>query len=82
MEFLDAFIDEKIRKYYLMIIKIDEQNRNYTNKLILYANIRDKIRLFNIVIETKKKHEMDFSDDLRRKEELIKQLNKLKNANK
>lgn len=79
MNFLDAFVDEKIRKYYLQIIKIDEQNRNYKNKDVSYAVVRDKIRLFKIVIATKQKHKMDFSDDTKRMNELIKQKNKIFN---
>lgn len=71
MNFLDAFVDEKIRKYYLTIIRIDENNKGYINKNIKYANIRDKIRLFKIVIHTKKKYKMDFSDDENRINELI-----------
>lgn len=79
MNYLDAFVDEKIRKYYVEIMKIDEQNRNYINKDVSYAVVRDKIRLFKIVIATKKKHKMDFSDDTKRMNELIKQKNKIFN---
>jgi hypothetical protein len=71
MNFLDAFVDEKIRKYYLTIIRIDESNKNYINKNVKYANIRDKIRIFKIVIHTKKKTGMDYSDDEKRLNELI-----------
>jgi len=77
MNFLDAFVDEKIRKLYLKIIKIDEGNRNYINQTIEYANIRDKIRIFRIVIDTKKRHEMDFSDDTKRMNDLIIEKRKL-----
>ena len=71
MNFLDAFIDEKIRKYYLMIIRIDESNRGFINKNVKYAVLRDKIRIFKIVIAVKKKHKFDFSDDLKRMNDLI-----------
>jgi len=77
MNFLDAFIDEKIRKCYLKIMKIDEGNRNYINKNIEYANIRDKIRIFKIIVATKQRHNMDFSDDTKRINDLIIQKRKL-----
>lgn len=80
MNFLDAYIDEKIRKLYLQIIRIDEGNRKFVNQTIEYSNLRDKIRIFRIVIDVKTKHNMDFSDDEKRMNEMIEQLKKIRNA--
>lgn len=76
MNFLDAYIDEKIRKCYLQIIKIDDGNKKHINKNVQYANLRDKIRLFDIVIKVKTKHQMDFSDDELRKSALMEEAKK------
>jgi uncharacterized metal-binding protein len=76
MNFLDAFIDEKIRTCYLKIIKLDDCKIKHPNKNVQYANLRDKIRLFEIVIQIKKKHELDFSDDVKRKTALIEEAKK------
>jgi len=82
MNFLDAYIDEKIRKLYLQIIRIDEGNRKFVNQTIEYSNLRDKVRIFKIVIDVKTKHEMDFSDDEKRLKELIIKIQKIKNGNR
>ena len=66
MNYLDAFVDEKIRKLYLEIISIDFANKKVINKNVTYANKRDKIRLFKIIIHTKQKYNMNISDDLKR----------------
>jgi hypothetical protein len=80
MNFLDAFIDEKIRKLYLKIMAIDHGNKKYINKTIEHINIREKIRIFKIVINLKSKYEMDFSDDQKRMDELIEKSKLLKNG--
>jgi hypothetical protein len=76
MNFLDAFVDEKIRTCYLKIIKLDDGKIKHINKNVQYANLRDKIRLFEIVIQIKKKYELDFSDDVKRKTALIEEAKK------
>jgi len=76
MNYLDALIDEKIRNCYLKIMKIDDGNKKHINKNVRYANIRDKIRLFEVVIQTKTKHQMDFSDDELRKAQLMEEAKK------
>jgi hypothetical protein len=80
MNFLDVFVDEKIRKLYLKIIAIDYGNKKYINKTIEHINIREKIRIFKVVINLKSKYEMDFSDDQKRMEELIEKAKLLKNG--
>jgi hypothetical protein len=80
MNFLDVFVDEKIRKLYLKIMAIDHGNKKYINKTIEHINIREKIRIFKVVINLKSKYEMDFSDDQKRMEELIEKAKLLKNG--
>jgi hypothetical protein len=70
INFLDVFVEEKIRKLYRQIILIDEGSKNYINKTIEQINLRDKIRIFKIIIDVKKKHDFDFSDDVKRMNEL------------
>lgn len=82
MNFLDALIDEKIRKLYLKIMAIDNGNKKYLNKTIEHINLREKIRIFKLVIDIKTKYEMDFSDDETRMKELIEKTKTLKNANR
>lgn len=82
MNFLDAYIDEKIRKLYLQIIRIDEGNRKFVNQTIECSNLRDKIRIFKIVIDVKAKHQMDSSDDQKRLNELIIKIQKIKNGSR
>ncbi len=73
MNFSDVFIDDKFRKWYLKIINIDDCNKKKTNKHIKYGIIRDKIRIFKVVVAIKERHNMDFSDDLKRIEVLTKE---------
>jgi ribosomal protein L5 len=80
MNFLDAYIDEKIRKLYLQIIRIDDGNRKFVNQTIEYSNLRDKVRIFKVVIDVKAKHQMDFSDDEQRLKDLITKIQQIKNA--
>jgi uncharacterized protein (DUF849 family) len=78
INFLDVFVEEKLRKLYRQIIVIDEGSRKYRNKTIEQINLRDKIRILKIVIEIKTKHKFDFSDDLKRMNEFIEQKKKIK----
>jgi len=66
MNYLDVFVGEKLRQYYLRIIAINDSNKNYINKNITYANNRDKVRLFKIIIGIKRKYKIDYSDDTKR----------------
>ena len=78
MNFEDVYVDDRVRKWYLKIISIDDCNKRKTNKHIRYGIIRDKIRIFKVVVAIKERHQMDFSDDLKRIEVLEKEVKALK----
>lgn len=78
INFLDVFVEEKLRKLYRQIITIDEGSRKYRNKTIEEINLRDKIRILKIVIEVKTRHNFDFSDDLKRMKDFLEKKKNLK----
>ena len=78
INFLDVFVEEKLRKLYRQIIAIDEGSRKYRNKNIELINLRDKIRILKIVIEVKTRHNFDFSDDLKRMKDFLEKKKNLK----
>lgn len=78
INFLDVFVEEKLRKLYRQIITIDEGSRKYRNKTIELINLRDKIRILKIVIEVKTRHNFDFSDDLKRMKDFIERKKKIR----
>ena len=78
INFLDVFVEEKLRKLYRQIITIDEGSRKYRNKNIELINLRDKIRILKIVIEVKTRHNFDFSDDLKRMKDFLEKKKNLK----
>jgi hypothetical protein len=78
INFLDVFVEEKLRKLYRQIITIDEGSKKYRNKTIEEINLRDKIRILKIVIEVKTRHNFDFSDDLKRMKDFIERKKKIR----
>lgn len=77
MNFSDFVIEKKIREYYLKIIDINDSNKTYINCNIEIANTCEKIRIFKVVIELKKRNNLDYSDDLKHYENLYNALKKL-----
>ncbi len=63
MNFIDVYIEEKLRQWYLKIFQLNDANRKYVNKHIEYAKCRDKIRIFKVIISLKIRYGLDFSDD-------------------
>lgn len=78
INFLDVFVEEKLRKLYRQIITIDEGSKKYRNKNIELINLRDKIRILKIVIEVKTRHNFDFSDDLKRMKDFLEKKKKIR----
>lgn len=77
MNYLDYYIQEKLKECYSRIFKLNSSNKSYRNKWIEYANTRDKIRIFEMVIVIKKKHDIDYSDDQQRINFLLIELDKI-----
>lgn len=77
MNLSDVVIEKKLREYYLKIIDINNSNKTYTNLNIEIANTIDKIRVFKVVIELKKRNNLDYLDDLKHYDSLYNMLKKL-----
>lgn len=63
MNYLDVLRESSIRNWYLKIIEMDERKLKHSNENVERAIRRDKIRIFKIIIDLKKKNGLDFSDD-------------------
>lgn len=75
MNYLDVLRESNIRNWYLKIIEMDSQRLKHSNKNVERAIRKDKIRIFKIIIDLKKKNGLDYTDDESR-------ILQLKNENK
>lgn len=63
MNYLDVLRESNIRNWYLKIIEMDSQRLKHSNKNVDRAIRKDKIRIFKIIIDLKKKNGLDYTDD-------------------